>query len=67
MRIIPPSSGSVPGWMQIVANAVNPSLKGYPFQSLGAAPANVSAGFTYYDTTLNKVRTWDGSAWNNHF
>jgi hypothetical protein len=32
-----------------------------------SAPASPVSGETYYDTTLNKTRTWDGSAWQNHW
>lgn len=27
----------------------------------------IQEGFTYYDKTLKKVRTWDGTAWRDHF
>lgn len=27
----------------------------------------IPEGFTYYDQTLKKVRTWDGSAWKDHW
>lgn len=65
--MIPPSWASVPAWMRLVANAVNPVLNGYPFPPYSAAPSDPNEGMTYYDTTLGKVRTWDGSAWNNHY
>ena len=64
---IPSSWGSVPDWMRMVALKVNPMLQGYPFMSLDSAPPSPTASFTYYDTTLNKVRTWDGSTWQNHW
>jgi hypothetical protein len=53
--------------MRLVASALNQSLNGYPFSQFTTAPADPKAGYTYYDTTLNKVRTWDGAAWNNHW
>lgn len=34
---------------------------------LGSAPGGPVEGDSYYDTALHKVRTWDGSAWNNHW
>ena len=65
--MIPAKWSSVQDWMRIVAGEVNQRISGYPYPSFDAAPADVLASFTYYDTTLNKVRTWDGSAWQNHF
>lgn len=62
--MIPASS---PAWRRIVTLELNKVLQGYPYQSLDTAPSSVEAGFTYYDTALGKVRTWDGAAWNNHF
>ena len=32
-------------------------------QNLASAPANPQAGWAYYDTTLNKARYWNGTAW----
>lgn len=57
----------IPDWMRMVATQVNPILQGYPFMELDTAPTGVRAGFTYYDSALAKVRTWDGAAWNNHW
>lgn len=66
--MIPASSAaSIQEWQRLVALAVNPRISGYPFPAFDTAPANPSAGYTYYDTALTKVRTWDGSAWNNHW
>lgn len=67
MSHLPPTAASVPEWIRNAANVLNPVANGYPFPRLDTAPANVEAGFTYYDTTLNKVRTWDGSTFQNHF
>jgi hypothetical protein len=64
---IPSSWASVQDWMRMVALKVNPVLQGYPFMSLDTAPSSPTEGFTYYDTALNKVRTWDGSAWQAHW
>ena len=30
-------------------------------------PASPTAGMTYYDSGTNKLRTWDGSAWQDHW
>lgn len=64
---VPTSWGSIPDWMRMVATDLNRVVEGYPFMSLDTAPASPTESFTYYDTTLHKVRTWDGSAWQNHY
>lgn len=64
---IPSFLASMPDWMRIVAAQVNPMLNGYPYIQLDSEPASPSAGFTYFDTGTGKVRTYDGSAWNNHY
>lgn len=63
--MIPSSWQNVPDWMRMVAAALNPIIRGYPFVQLSSDPASPEAGFTYYNTTTNKVRTWDGTIWNN--
>lgn len=65
--MIPTSWSSVPDWMRMVATALNTILQGRPFMELESDPPSPTRGFTYFSTTLNKVRTWDGSAWNNHW
>lgn len=60
-------SGGIQEWMRQVANVLNPAANGYPFPSHDTAPSDVAAGYTYYDTALNKVRTFDGSVFQNHF
>ncbi len=37
------------------------------FVPLASAPAGVSAGDVYFDSTLGKLRCYDGSAWQNLF
>jgi hypothetical protein len=32
-----------------------------------SAPSSPTEGQSYYDLTLHKSRTWDGSAWQNHW
>lgn len=60
-------------WPRLVANAINAlrvtvdARENFPFTSLPAAPSSPTEGQTYYDTALHKVRTWDGSAWQNHW
>jgi hypothetical protein len=47
--------------------ALETTARGHPFQQLAAAPGSPTAGQSYYDTVLLKVRTWDGAAWQNHW
>lgn len=65
--MIPAIWKSVPDWMRMVAVAVNPLLQGYPFMELEADPASPRRGFTYFNTTSGKVRTWNGSMWKDHY
>lgn len=66
--MIPASWASLADWQRMVALQVNPLLQGYPYLQLGADPTSTpAAGFTYFNTSTGKVRTWDGSAWNNHY
>lgn len=30
-------------------------------------PVSPTAGMTYFDSGTNKLRTWDGSAWQDHW
>lgn len=50
-------------WARRVRLTLNPIAQGYPFQQLDTAPTGVDVGFSYYDTTLDLVRTWDGTNW----
>lgn len=36
-------------------------------RTLAAAPSGPVEGESYYDTTLHKTRTWDGTTWQNHW
>lgn len=56
-------------WFRLAATAINTLINGnpLPFVRLAAAPPDPENGQSYYDTVLLKVRTWDGSAWQNHF
>lgn len=65
MIYVPPHKTA--DWERLVAMAVNERINGYPFPSFATAPTGIQAGFTYYDTALNNVRTWTGAAWSNHF
>jgi len=73
-----PVDGKSISWPREVANAIN-NLAGWVrgmqslddagqvFNSLSAAPSDPVEGATYYDTALHKVRTWDGTAWQDHW
>ena len=37
------------------------------FEILAAAPGTPFEGQSYYDNVLHKARTWDGSAWQDHW
>jgi hypothetical protein len=68
-----PVDGKGLDWPRRVANAVNrlqviiTARTTNPFEELAAAPVSPTTGRTYYDTLLNKVRTWDGTTWQNHW
>lgn len=64
---VPSSWGNMADWMRMVARDLNPLSQGYPFIRLDSAPQDPEESFTYYDLTLHKARTWDGSAWQNHW
>jgi len=40
-------------------------LQNAALQNLGSAPGSPVSGQIYFDTTLDKVRVWDGAAWLN--
>jgi hypothetical protein len=50
-------------WARRVRLTLNPIAQGYPFQQLDADPTGVAAGFTYYNTTSNTVRWYNGTTW----
>lgn len=67
--MIPSASASFPRFQQIVAREINPVLEGYPFIPLATDPASPRGGFTYYNTTTGKVRSYNGvtAAWADHY
>lgn len=54
-------------WNRLAKQLIDPRISGYPFPPFDTAPSGVNAGFTYFDTATTKVRTWDGSAWQDHW
>lgn len=65
--MIPPGWRDLTRWQAIVAQFVNPILQGYPYKMLETDPSDVDEGFTYFNTTTKKVRTFDGTAWRDHW
>jgi hypothetical protein len=51
-------------WMSSITDS-RQSLMGVPATTTASAPvtANLQKGSTYFDTTLNALRSWTGSAW----
>lgn len=63
-----PESYTNKDWPRRVAQAVNRMLRGSRgFERLAAAPADPFEGQSYYDLTDHISRTWDGSAWQDHW
>lgn len=60
---IPLAWASAPEWMRTVAYKVNPVLAGYVQPQYASAPADPRPGLSYYDTTLQLSRYWNGSIW----
>jgi hypothetical protein len=51
-------------WVKRITIKNNGAFKFHP---LSAAPSNPEAGDTYFDSTLNKHRGYDGTTWNNMY
>ena len=64
---VPDTYANITDWQRMVARDLNPVVQGYPFMHLAAEPSDVLEGFTFYDTTAHKVKTWDGSSWQAHW
>ena len=66
---VPTSWRSIPDWMRMVAKDLNPITEGYPYLQLASDPTNPTGGFTYYNYTTGKVRTYNGvaEAWADHY
>jgi hypothetical protein len=68
-----PESATRQDWPRLVAQSANNSqkrlaaLESAYLGVLAAAPASPVEGQTYYDSVLHKMRTWDGTAWQNHW
>lgn len=65
-----PETSTRSDWPRLVAQVVNRhsrALEGFPWPMLDAAPDNPTEGRTYYDLTTHKTRTYDGTAWQDHW
>ena len=62
-----PRSWNLADWMVMVAGKVNPILRGYPYPRLDAEPSDVEEGYTFYDLTAHKVKTFDGTNFQAHW
>lgn len=59
---VDPQTGRITdAWLRyLVALAAGPNL-----ETRTSAPTSPAESDSYYDLTLHKARTWDGTAWNN--
>jgi hypothetical protein len=59
------------GLLSTLSDAINrgqiPTVTFTPANEPNVQTQRITEGYTYYDKTLKKVRTWDGSAWKDHF
>lgn len=82
MRVVP-VDGNRADWPRLVANAlgdVRKQMRGneqaQTIETLtvttivftpSVEPGSPVAGQTYFDSSSDTLRTWDGTAWNNHW
>ncbi len=64
---VPAIWANVADWQRMVARDLNPLTQGYPFLQADSDPQSPDEGFTYYNTTIHVIRTWDGSVWRDHW
>lgn len=50
-------------WARRVRLELNRIVQGYVHPQYDTAPVGIDEGFSYYDSALNVVRTWDGTQW----
>lgn len=63
---LPPTAGNIAEWIRKAALAVNNLLRGLMPTGEGEPP-DPSPGQVYFDSTLGKLRCWDGTTWNDLF
>lgn len=72
MSMLPvPVDGKGLDWPRKVANAIKQLQNlttrraAFPFDPLAADPASPEEGQTYFNSVTKKVRTYDGTSWND--
>jgi hypothetical protein len=59
------------GLLSSLSDAINkgqvPTVSYTPASEPNVQTQRIQEGFTYYDKTSKKVRTWDGTAWRDHY
>jgi hypothetical protein len=66
---VPTTEGVRPQWVRAVALALNKIIGGYPYPFYEADPpiSGLKEGFTYWNTTTHKPRSFDGTVFVDHF
>lgn len=59
----PPSQATLFEWCRKVAGIINQLANRQTFAPSASAPTTPRVGDGYFDTTDNKAKMWDGSAW----
>lgn len=72
-----PESANRPDWFRLASQRVNgllnrvAGLEAHTVTAItftpSAAPASPTEGMTYMDSTTHKLRTYDGTVWNDHW
>lgn len=66
IRNVSTDDTNMPRWVRSAALAINSLIRPKSiFFDPGTAPDGPTEGQAYYDSTLHKLRVWDGSAWQN--
>lgn len=66
IRHVSTDDPNVPRWIRSAALAINSLIRPTSmFFAPGAEPPDPTEGQTYYDATTHKLRTYDGSAWQD--
>lgn len=65
MLLLPPTATNLPEWIRKAAGVINELIRArnFPFPPGSSDPTNPQAGQVYYNTTTNKARAFNGSAW----
>lgn len=70
MRVVPVDNRTA-DWPRVVAGAVNALIRAFNAGTTTYKPMNEPSdpaeGLTYMDSTTHKLRTYDGTAWQDHW